>query len=199
MPRCNSSRPRSRSSNRYLPRRRTPRTVRPTRLSGATPSGQRSGLPRRAPSMRAPAMRSAKLRRVTSTSGSSGMEEGWGRGPWPPRKETVPGSTLERLSRVSDYDLSMMRFPLAALFAALLAAGAIATPALAQPATESVAAAPANSGLDAELFYELLLGELNGQGNEPAAGFALILDAAKRTNDPALYQRAVEMAFEARS
>ncbi|MFL6694710.1 MAG: tetratricopeptide repeat protein [Ramlibacter sp.] len=93
----------------------------------------------------------------------------------------------------------MMRFPLAALFAALLAASVVATPALAQPATETVAAAPANSGLDAELFYELLLGELNVQGSEPSAGFALILDAARRTNDPALYQRAVELAFEARS
>jgi tetratricopeptide (TPR) repeat protein len=93
----------------------------------------------------------------------------------------------------------MMRFPLAALFAALLAASVVATPVLAQPAGETVATAPANSGLDAELFYQLLLGELNGQGSEPAAGFALILDAAKRTSDPALYQRAVEMAFEARS
>src|SRR3954468_20699303 len=100
---------------------------------------------------------------------------------------------------VSDYDLSMMRFPQAALFAALLAASLVASPVLAQPATSTLAAAPANSGLDAELFYQLLLGELTVQGSEPSAGFALILDAARRTNDPALYQRAVELAFEARS
>ena len=101
----------------------------------------------------------------------------------------------------------MMRFPLAALFAALLAASVVGTSALAQPATQpaatsaptTLAAAPANSGLDAELFYQLLLGELNSKGSEPAAGFALILDAARKTGDPSLYQRAVELAFEARS
>lgn len=58
---------------------------------------------------------------------------------------------------------------------------------------------PTPSALDAELFYELLLGELNVQNTEPAAGFALVLDAARRTNDPALYQRAVEIAFQSRS
>src|SRR3954468_21310264 len=100
---------------------------------------------------------------------------------------------------VSDYDLSMMRFPQAALFAALLAASLVASPVLAQPATSTLAAAPANSGLDAELFYQLLLGELSVQGSEPSAGFALILDAARKTGDAALYQRAVELAFEARS
>src|SRR5689334_15422063 len=93
----------------------------------------------------------------------------------------------------------MMRFRPVALVAALLAASVLATPAIAQPAGSVVAAAPANSGLDAELFYQLLLGELNVRSNEPSAGFALILDAARRTNDPTLYQRAVELAFEARS
>ena len=92
----------------------------------------------------------------------------------------------------------MMRFRLAALVAALAAACSLATPALAQTST-TLAAAPDNSGLDAELFYQLLLGELNSRGPEPAAGFALILDAARKTNDATLYQRAVELAFEARS
>lgn len=66
-------------------------------------------------------------------------------------------------------------------------------------ATDTTEPPPAPSALDAELFYELLLGELNVQGTEPAAGFALVLDAARRTNDPALYQRAVEIAFQGRS
>jgi tetratricopeptide (TPR) repeat protein len=95
----------------------------------------------------------------------------------------------------------MMRFRPAALAAALFAACASVAPALAQTTgtATTVAAAPANSGLDAELFYELLLGELNSRGADPGVGFALILDAARKTNDPALYQRAVELAFEARS
>lgn len=93
----------------------------------------------------------------------------------------------------------MMRFRPAALAAALLVAWAAGAPVLAQQAPETVAAAPADSGLDAELFYQLLLGELTSRGSEPASGFALILDAARKTGNPALYQRAVEMAFEARS
>ncbi|MHB1122880.1 MAG: tetratricopeptide repeat protein [Ramlibacter sp.] len=58
---------------------------------------------------------------------------------------------------------------------------------------------PAQTVLDAELFYELLLGELNAHGEEPSTGYSLILDAARKTNDPALYQRAVDLAFQSRS
>ncbi|MBC7469636.1 MAG: tetratricopeptide repeat protein [Ramlibacter sp.] len=55
------------------------------------------------------------------------------------------------------------------------------------------------STLDAELFYELLLGEINANDAEPGVGYSLILDAARKTNNPALYQRAVDIAFQARS
>lgn len=95
-----------------------------------------------------------------------------------------------------------MRFRPVALAAALLAACAAGMPVLAQRQQadpDTVAAAPANSSLDAELFYQLLLGELNAQRRETDAGFALILDAARKTGNPGLYQRAVEMAFEARN
>ena len=34
-----------------------------------------------------------------------------------------------------------------------------------------------NSALNAVLFYQLLLGELNVQGGEPAAGFSIVLVA----------------------
>ena len=60
-------------------------------------------------------------------------------------------------------------------------------------------ATPTATALDAELFYQLLLGEINARGLEPAAGYALVLDAARKTNDPALYQRAVDIAFQSRS
>ena len=83
--------------------------------------------------------------------------------------------------------------------ALLLACCVLAAPVLAQGTSTIVAAAPENSGMDAELFYQLLLGEMNVRGAEPAAGFALILDAARKTADPSLYQRAVELAFEARN
>jgi tetratricopeptide (TPR) repeat protein len=60
------------------------------------------------------------------------------------------------------------------------------------------AEAPASS-LDGKLFYQLLIGEITAAGDEPAAGFALILDAARRTNDMQLYQRATDIALKARS
>jgi tetratricopeptide (TPR) repeat protein len=63
----------------------------------------------------------------------------------------------------------------------------------------STDAQPANSSLDAVLFYQLLLGELNVRQGSPGAGFSLILDAARKTRDPALFQRAVDIALQARS
>ncbi|RYX94213.1 MAG: tetratricopeptide repeat protein [Comamonadaceae bacterium] len=55
------------------------------------------------------------------------------------------------------------------------------------------------SALDGELFYQLLLGEINARGGEPGAGYALILDAARKTNDAKLYQRAADIALQNRS
>ena len=99
-----------------------------------------------------------------------------------------------------DYYDSMKRFPLAAGVLLLLALTQPADrPNRSRRARSPAAAAPQPTALDAELFYQLLLGELNAGGAEPAAGYSLILDAARKTNDPALYQRAVDIAFQARS
>ena len=57
----------------------------------------------------------------------------------------------------------------------------------------------AQTALDAQLFYQLLLGEINAKESEPATGFSMILDAARKTNDPALYQRASDIALQSRS
>ncbi len=57
----------------------------------------------------------------------------------------------------------------------------------------------ATSTLDATLFYQLLLGELQVQQGEPGAGFSLLLDAARKTGDPDLYQRAVSVALQSRA
>jgi len=97
-----------------------------------------------------------------------------------------------------DYYGSMNRLPrlaLAALGVLSLVPALQAQPAGGAPAAGAVTV----TALDADLFYQLLLGELNARGSEPAAGFALILDAARKTNDPSLYQRAVEIAFQSRS
>jgi tetratricopeptide (TPR) repeat protein len=87
-----------------------------------------------------------------------------------------------------------LRFASIFLTAVLLAAVA----ALAQAPTPQSVPEP-NSSLDAELFYQLLLGELNAMGGEPALGFQLILDAARKTADPRLYRRATDIALQGRS
>jgi tetratricopeptide (TPR) repeat protein len=56
-----------------------------------------------------------------------------------------------------------------------------------------------NSGLNAPLFYQLLLGELNVRAGDPGTAYSLILDAARKQRDANLYRRAVEVALQARS
>lgn len=93
-----------------------------------------------------------------------------------------------------DYYGAMSRFnrlPFLLLFVFALTANA--------QAPDSQPAAPISSALDSELFYQLLLGELNAREGEPGAAYSLILDAARKTNDPRLYQRAVDIALQARS
>ena len=58
---------------------------------------------------------------------------------------------------------------------------------------------PTVSALDAELFYRLLVGEITARDGDAGAGFALMLDSARKTNDAQLYQRAVEIALQSRS
>ncbi len=66
---------------------------------------------------------------------------------------------------------------------------------MATPASGNVV----NSALNAPLFYQLLLGELNVRAGEPGTGYSFILDAARKQRDPQLYRRAVEVALQARS
>ncbi|MEO6626117.1 MAG: tetratricopeptide repeat protein [Burkholderiaceae bacterium] len=56
-----------------------------------------------------------------------------------------------------------------------------------------------NSAMNAEMFYQLLLGELNALGGEPGVGYQLLLDAARKTGDARLYRRATDIALQARS
>ncbi|HOE41585.1 MAG TPA: hypothetical protein PLB25_08160, partial [Rhodoferax sp.] len=53
--------------------------------------------------------------------------------------------------------------------------------------------------MDSLLFYQLLVGELNARSEEPDAAFALLLDAARKTADPAVYRRAIQIAIQARA
>ncbi len=78
------------------------------------------------------------------------------------------------------------------------------SPATATSSTPATSATEviSNSNMDAELFYQLLLGELNAissLGGSAGTSYQLMLDAARKTNDGALYQRAVEMAIAGRA
>ncbi|MBC7444468.1 MAG: tetratricopeptide repeat protein [Polaromonas sp.] len=64
---------------------------------------------------------------------------------------------------------------------------------------KSAQASFAVSLLDGEMFYELLVGEMTAQDGQPSAGFALVLDVARKTGDAQLYQRATDIALQARS
>ena len=59
--------------------------------------------------------------------------------------------------------------------------------------------AASNPALDAELFYEILLGEISTREGDPGAGYALMLEAARRSADGQLYQRAADIALQSRS
>src|SRR5687767_4183668 len=70
--------------------------------------------------------------------------------------------------------------------AAAIGAALVAAPlALAQgPAPSSAASEPpTRSALDASLFFQLLVGELELRSGQPSAAVEVVLDAARRTKD----------------
>lgn len=75
-------------------------------------------------------------------------------------------------------------------------AAPVVTPA-ASGGTDKSPAQP--SAMTAELFYEVLMGELTARSGDPGAGYGLVLDAARRSRDSKLFQRAVEIALQSRS
>jgi tetratricopeptide (TPR) repeat protein len=96
-----------------------------------------------------------------------------------------------------------MKFPFSAarlwaLRLALLTAASCAVP-ITSFAQASENEKIENSDMTGELLYEILLGELNLRQGQPVAGFSLLLDAARKSNDVQLFDRAVEIALQARS
>ncbi len=80
------------------------------------------------------------------------------------------------------------------------------TPASAQPAAtlqaataEAAAAEAERSALDAPLFYQLLIGEIELRNGEAGNAYAVLLDAARRTRDESLFKRSVDVALQARA
>ncbi|HEY4065591.1 MAG TPA: tetratricopeptide repeat protein [Burkholderiaceae bacterium] len=81
-------------------------------------------------------------------------------------------------------------------------ASAASAPPDAAASAASVAAPPApveNSNLSAQLFNQLLIGEIEMREGDLAAAYQLMLDAARRANDEQLYRRATEIALQGRA
>ena len=98
--------------------------------------------------------------------------------------------------RLDYYGLMINRIAWGLAAAGLFAAGAMAQ---SPRVPEAAPAAASVSALDGELFYQLLLGEIAVRSGESGAGYSLLLEAARKTADPRLYRRAVEVALQNRA
>jgi tetratricopeptide (TPR) repeat protein len=99
------------------------------------------------------------------------------------------------IQKISHYDASM-KFLLAPAVLSLAFTGTFS---IAQTSPETPEPPVANSGMNGEMLYEILVGELNIQQGQPLVGFSLLLDAARKSNDSPLFARAVEIALKERS
>ena len=103
-----------------------------------------------------------------------------------------------------DYYGPMVHFfrLLAATLATVLATGtptAWAQPTSGTGSSQNNELKPSAALLDATLFYEILIGEILTRGGDPGTGYSLMLEAARRSNDERLYQRATDIALQSRS
>ena len=82
-------------------------------------------------------------------------------------------------------------------------AGAVLALLMAGTVTCSAAGSPSakleNSNLDSQLFYQLLIGEIELRSGEAGNAYEVLLDAARRTKDEQLFRRVTDVALEARA
>ena len=73
------------------------------------------------------------------------------------------------------------------------------TPA-APPASDAQGKPPVlNSAIDAPLFYQLLIGEIELNAGQAGNAYQIMLDAARRTRDEQLFRRSTEIALQGRA
>ncbi len=73
------------------------------------------------------------------------------------------------------------------------------SPAEAERGLQASADEPTRSALDALLFYQLLIGEIELRQGQPGVAFEVLMDAARRTRQEQVFRRAAELALQARS
>ncbi|HEX5684996.1 MAG TPA: tetratricopeptide repeat protein [Ideonella sp.] len=86
---------------------------------------------------------------------------------------------------------------LAALLASLLGATALA--AEPEKAADTKGAESANSAMDGSVFLDVLAAEMEAQNGDLGEAFGRMVVTARRTRDEGLFQRAVELAAQARA
>ena len=56
-----------------------------------------------------------------------------------------------------------------------------------------------NSEMDAQLFYQLMVAEMQMRQGQPGVGYQIYLETARRRGDQQLFRRAVDIAIQARA
>ncbi|MGM9485582.1 tetratricopeptide repeat protein [Roseateles sp. NT4] len=92
-----------------------------------------------------------------------------------------------------------MPFPTRRVIAAAALLAALHAHAQEAEVAPAPAEPPTNSAMDAPLFYQLLIGELELQSGQAGVAFQVLLDAARRTGDEELFKRVVNIAVQARA
>ena len=86
------------------------------------------------------------------------------------------------------------------LMAALLGLSLTWPTAMAQaPAGNTAAEARRQTATTAQIFYQVMLGEMSAANGDTGAAVSLLLDAARKTQDERLFQRAADLALGARA
>ena len=128
----------------------------------------------------------------------------------PPMENTA--NAVRRLPRACALVLALLGL-LGSVYAQTPTAGSVpartaqsATPPVAAPTSErsekdqsTLPEAPNRSALDALLFYQLLVGEIELRQGRAAVAFEVVMDAARRTRREELFRRAADIALQARA
>ena len=83
--------------------------------------------------------------------------------------------------------------------ATAMACVTLCTATAAQTRSDPPVVAKATSSLDAPLFYQLLIGELELRSGAAGSAYQVMLDAARRTREETLFRRTVEIALQGRA
>jgi tetratricopeptide (TPR) repeat protein len=107
------------------------------------------------------------------------------------------GAVMTALNQRSRHGRGAVRMLTGLVLAALALPAAYAQAPDAAPAP--MAEPPTHSAMDTPLFYQLLIGELELRGGAAGNAYEVMLDAARRTRDEALFRRTVDIALQGRA